>query len=116
MLPKIPSFPQQLIANSHASEAKVSERCGMSRMRNGAFLVLIFVVALQPSKSFSEAAFAFGQWGNGGWTYGSAYNHRTQSEAQIAAMNTCNQGVNRRPILTPDRRPILTLLSDKSGR
>ncbi len=64
----------------------------MSRMRNGAFLVLIFVVALQPSKSFSEAAFAFGQWGNGGWTYGSAYNHRTQSEAQIAAMNTCNQG------------------------
>jgi Domain of unknown function (DUF4189) len=91
MLPKIHSFPQQLIANLRVSEAKVSERCGISRLRTEALLVLIFLIALQPSKSFSEAAFAFGQWGNGGWAYGSAYNHRTQSEAQIAAMNTCNQ-------------------------
>jgi hypothetical protein len=90
MLPKIRSFPQQLIANPGVSEAKVSERCGMSRLKIGALLVLIFLVALQPSKSLSEAAYAFGQWGNGGWAYGSAYNYRTQSEAQIAAMNTCN--------------------------
>jgi Domain of unknown function (DUF4189) len=91
MLPKIHSFPQQLIANLRVSEAQVSERCGISRLRTEALLVLLFLIALQPSKSFSEAAFAFGQWGNGGWAYGSAYNHRTQSEAQIAAMNACNQ-------------------------
>ena len=91
MLPKIWSFPQQLIANLPVSEAKVSERSGMLRLRVGALLALFCFAALQPSESFSEAAYAFGQWGNGGWAYGSAYNHRTQSEARIAAMNTCNQ-------------------------
>ena len=95
MLPKISSCAQLLIANLRAFEAKVSGR-GMSRPHRrgwtlGALLGLIFFVAVQPSESFSEAAYAFGQWGNGGWAYGSAYNHRTQSEAQIAAMNTCNQ-------------------------
>jgi hypothetical protein len=53
--------------------------------------LLVGFVAVQPSKSFSEAAFAFGQWGNGGWAFGSIYNQRTQSEAQIAAMKACNQ-------------------------
>jgi hypothetical protein len=55
MLPKIRSFPQQLIANLRVSEATVSERCGMLRLRLGALLVLICFAALQPSKGFSES-------------------------------------------------------------
>ena len=57
----------------------------------GLGLLLICVVALQPNKSFSEAAFAFGQWDNGGWASGPVFNYRTQAEAEIAAMNSCNQ-------------------------
>jgi len=46
---------------------------------------------MQPTESLSEASFAFGQYGDGGWASGTAYNRTTQSEAQSAAMNTCNQ-------------------------
>jgi Domain of unknown function (DUF4189) len=54
-------------------------------------LVLVTLVALHPTNSLSEAAYAFGQWGNGAWAYGSGYNYQTQSEAQASAMNLCNQ-------------------------
>jgi hypothetical protein len=53
--------------------------------------LLVGFVAMQPKQSLSEGAFAFGRWGNSAWAYGSGYNYRTQSEAQIAAMNFCNQ-------------------------
>jgi hypothetical protein len=45
---------------------------------------------MQPSLGYAEGAFAFGQYGNGGWASGTAYNHRTEAEAQITAMNNCN--------------------------
>jgi hypothetical protein len=115
MLPKIRSFPQQLIANLRVSEAKVSGRCGMSRLRLGALLVLICFAALQPSKSFSEAAFAVGQWGNGAWASGSAYNYRTRSEAEIAAMNSCNQRGYNCSIRTTFRKACFALASQDGG-
>src|SRR5580704_5386003 len=39
---------------------------------------------------------------------------RNRSFFSLAALNEAIRGVNRRPNLTPYRRPILTLLSDES--
>jgi hypothetical protein len=72
-------------------ERRTPMRRATTWSRAGLGLLLLYLVALQPSRSFSEGAVAFGQWGNGAWAYGSGYNKRTQSEAQAAAMNNCNQ-------------------------
>jgi hypothetical protein len=77
-------------------------------------VLVIGVAALQPSKSFSEAAFAVGEW-NGTWASGSAYNYRTQSEAQAAAMNSCNQRGYNCSIRATFRKACFALASQDGG-
>jgi hypothetical protein len=78
------------------------------------FLLICFV-AMQPSKTLSEAAFAVGEWGNGAWASGSAYNYRTQSEAAAAAMNSCNQRGYNCSIRTTFRKACFALASQDGG-
>jgi hypothetical protein len=94
MLPKSSSFAHPTIASMHVSEAEVSGRDWSRCRRRGftlpALLGLICFVALQPSKSMGEAAFAIGFWG-GRLSYGSAYDQTTQAFAQFAAMRSCDR-------------------------
>jgi hypothetical protein len=81
----------------------------------GVDFLLICFVAMQPSNTLSEAAFAVGEWGNGAWASGSAYNYRTQSEAAAAAMNACNQRAYNCSIRTTFRKACFALASQDGG-
>ena len=83
------------------------------RLKSGGFE---FVVVLQPDGSFASLPAwmtepAASRFEIGDKPYFPLHILRSM-RAEVDAL----LGVNRRPNLTPDRRPILTLLSDESGR
>lgn len=47
------------------------------------------MIVLYPTRGLAEAAVAFGQFGLGEWSSGSAHNQRSSAEAQSAAMQNC---------------------------
>ena len=54
------------------------------------FLLVCFV-AMQPTRSNSEAAFALGRYRTSDWAFGMAHNRLTQAEAETAAVNDCRR-------------------------
>ena len=52
--------------------------------------VAIAIATTAFKSALAEGAFAFGQFGNGGWVVGGTTNARTKAEAQNAAMQQCN--------------------------
>jgi hypothetical protein len=60
------------------------------------FLAIVWLIFLGEcvhsfqSPASAEAALAFGQYGNGGWAAGSAYNAASRAEAMSTAMRNCN--------------------------
>lgn len=53
-------------------------------------LIVLFAGLALGSDARSEGALAFGQFGNGGWAAGTAFNYPTMAEAEAAALARCS--------------------------
>ncbi|HWX86493.1 MAG TPA: DUF4189 domain-containing protein [Xanthobacteraceae bacterium] len=77
--------------------------------------VLVCGTTLTPTQSHSEAALAFGQYGNGAWASGTAYDYRTVAEAQSSAMNSCNARGYNCSIQVTFRKSCIALAVQSNG-
>ncbi len=59
-------------------------------MRTTSTILLTCISAIAPADCRSEGAFAYGQYGNGGWSAGTSWNYETKAEASDVAMRNCN--------------------------